>query len=332
MKLNLHSHMEGRLRPSTAAALAAEAGVPPPEGGWERALQLDGPSNLTVYLSKVAATYPFFRSPAHIARIACEAVEDAAADGTDYLELRFGPATHVHLGFDMDSVIAAICDGVAEGMHRTNIHAAVVIAALRHHDTETNIAVARAASRFAGKGVVGFDLAGDESLFNDLALYEKPFAIARAAGLGLTCHASEAAPGLAAREAAERFGVTRIGHGAHLAEDEESLRWVRDHGVVVECCPTSNWYTGAITRRSQHPAKYFREQNLKIVLGDDNPIQTKSLLSNERRVLVDELGFNEQDLHTLDQTSVYAAFVEEATRQDFILRLKEKKSAEREST
>jgi adenosine deaminase len=324
MKLNLHSHLEGRLRPSTAAALAAEAGVSPPEGGWEQALQLDGPSNLTVYLSKVAATYPFFRSPAHIARIACEAVEDAAADGTDYLELRFGPATHVHLGFDMDSVMAAFCDGVGEGMHRTGIHAGVVIAALRHHDADTNIDVARAASRYAGKGVVGFDLAGDESLFNDLAQYETPFAIARAAGLGLTCHAAEAAPGSAAREAAERFGVSRIGHGAHLAEDDESLQWVRDRGIVVECCPTSNWYTGAIARRAAHPARYFRSQNLKIVLGDDNPIQTKSLLSNERRVLVDELGFDEQDLKTLDETSVYAAFVEDATRRDFILRLGEK--------
>src|ERR1700721_4026271 len=103
MKPNLHSHMEGRLRPSTAAALAAEAGVSPPEGGWEQALQLDGPSNLTVYLSKVAATYPFFRTPAHIARIACEAVQDAAADGTDYLELRFGPRTPGHLGFALAS-------------------------------------------------------------------------------------------------------------------------------------------------------------------------------------------------------------------------------------
>ncbi len=324
MKLNLHSHLEGRLRPSTAAALAAEAGLAPPQGGWEQALQLDGPSNLTVYLSKVAASYPFFRSPAHIARIACEAVEDAAADGTDYLELRFGPATHVHLGFDMDSVIASVCDGVAEGMNRSNIHAGVVIAALRHHDMETNIEVARAASRYAGKGIVGFDLAGDESLFNDLSQYEKPFAIARAAGLGLTCHAAEAAPGSAAREAVERFGVSRIGHGAHLAEDPESLRWVRDRGIVVECCPTSNWYTGAIARRSDHPTKYFHSQNLKIVLGDDNPIQTKSLLSNERRVLVDELGFNEQDLRALDVTSVDAAFLEDSTRRNFISRLNER--------
>lgn len=318
MKLNLHSHLEGRLRPTTAAALAAEAGITPPEGGWERALQLDGPSNLTVYLSKVAATYPFFRSPAHIARIACEAVEDAAADGTDYLELRFGPATHVHMGFDMNSVVAAVCDGIAEGMHRTKIHAGVVIAALRHHDVETNMEVARAACRYAGKGIAGFDLAGDESIFNDLSQYEEPFAIARACGLGLTCHAAEAAPGSAAREAVERFGVTRIGHGAHLAEDSDSLHWVRDRGVVVECCPTSNWYTGAIARRSDHPAKYFREQNVKIVLGDDNPMQTKSMLSNERRVLINELGFRAQDLLSLDETSVHAAFIEDSLRRDIL--------------
>ena len=322
MKLNLHSHLEGRLRPSTAAALAAEAGVSAPHDGWERALQLDGPANLTVYLTKVAATYPFFRSPQHIARIACEAVEDAAADGANYLELRFGPATHVHMGFDMDAVMAAVCDGIAEGIRRTEIEAGVVIAALRHHDEETNSSVARAAARFAGKGVVGFDLAGDELLFHDLARYEKPFAIARAAGLGLTCHAAEAQPGSAAREAVERFGVTRIGHGAHLAEDIDSLRWVRDRGVVVECCPTSNWYTGAIARRSDHPARYFHEQNLKIVLGDDNPVQTQSLLSSERRVLAEELGFSEQDLGALDRISVEAAFIEESLRQSFRSRLR----------
>lgn len=321
MKLNLHSHLEGRLRPSTAAALAAEAGVPAPEGGWERALQLEVPANLTVYLSKVAATYPFFRSPEHVARIACEAVEDAAADGTDYLELRFGPATHVHMGFAMDDVIAAACDGIAEGTRRTGIQAGIVVAALRHHDEETNIAVARAATRYAGKGVVGFDLAGDESQFYDLSQYEKSFAIARASGLGLTCHAAEARPGSAAREAVERFGVTRIGHGAHLAGDIESLQWVRDRGVVVECCPTSNWFTGAIARRSDHPARYFREQNLRIVLGDDNPVQTKSLLSNERRVLADELGFSAEDLKALDRTSIQAAFLAAGMKQHFLSRL-----------
>jgi adenosine deaminase len=60
---------------------------------------------------------------------------------------------------------------------------------------------------------------------------------------------------------------------------------------------------------------------VKIVLGDDNPVQTQSLLSNERRVLAEELGFSEQDLIALDQTSVEAAFIEESLRQRFRSRL-----------
>jgi adenosine deaminase len=74
-------------------------------------------------------------------------------------------------------------------------------------------------------------------------------------------------------------------------------------------------------KRSAHPARFFREQNLKIVLGDDNPVQTGSLLSNERRVLVSELGFSDEDLRSLDHTSIRAAFVDRSTRSEFISRL-----------
>ena len=34
--LNLHTHLEGWVRPETAADLAASMGVPTPAGGWER--------------------------------------------------------------------------------------------------------------------------------------------------------------------------------------------------------------------------------------------------------------------------------------------------------
>src|SRR5690349_19649431 len=77
--INLHTHLEGRVRPGTAAELAAAAGVPEPSGGWEQALQLTGPADLTVFLAKVAATYPFFGSAEGLGRIVSEAVQDAAA-------------------------------------------------------------------------------------------------------------------------------------------------------------------------------------------------------------------------------------------------------------
>ena len=88
MLINLHSHLEGRVRPATAAELAQRAGVPEPAGGWEQAIQLDGPADLTVYLEKVASTYPLFTDLDAVGRICAEAVEDAAAEGFDFLELR----------------------------------------------------------------------------------------------------------------------------------------------------------------------------------------------------------------------------------------------------
>ena len=79
--INLHSHLEGRVRPSTAAEIARELGMPDADRDWEAALQLDRPADLTTYLVKVVATFPFFARLDLPERITREAVEDAAADG-----------------------------------------------------------------------------------------------------------------------------------------------------------------------------------------------------------------------------------------------------------
>ncbi len=44
MLIDLHSHLEGRVRPETAAELARDLGVPEPAGGWEQAIRLEGPA------------------------------------------------------------------------------------------------------------------------------------------------------------------------------------------------------------------------------------------------------------------------------------------------
>jgi adenosine deaminase len=321
MLINLHSHLEGRLRPATALELAREVGLPTPRGGWAEALHLDGPADLTVYLAKVAATYPFFATADHLARITREAVEDAAADGGDYLELRFGPATHVRAGLPIDTVVRAVCEGAAEGVAGTAMPCGIVVAALRHHDEDTNREVARVAARHAGRGVVGFDLAGDELLHPDLGPFREPFSIARAAGLGLTCHAAEAAPAGAARAAVDLLGVARIGHGTHVADDPDAIRWAADSGIVIEVCPTSNWYTGAIPHLGAHPVRTFQDAGVALVLGDDNPIQTGSPLSTERAVLAGRHGFSPAELTALDRRSIEAAFLDDSLRRELADRL-----------
>ena len=314
MGLNLHTHLEGWVRPDTAAELARDMDVPAPDGGWDAALRMREPADLTVYLGHVAAAYPVLGAEGAMRRVAREAVEDAAADGCDYLEIRFGPATHARPGFDIPAVIEAACAGLADGSRATGLAAGLVVCALRHHDEALNLAVSRAAAGAAGRGVVGFDVAGDELLFPSLEPYRESFAIAKAAGLGLTAHAAEAGPASAAVDAVNLLGVSRIGHGSHIADDPATLAWAAREGVAIEVCLTSNVMTGAARSIAEHPLHQFLAAGCRVVLGDDNPVNIGTTLAAEERLLEADAGLTREQARALQRTAVEVAFTDEATR------------------
>lgn len=314
MGLNLHTHLEGWVRPGTAADLARTMGVPTPAGGWEAALRMTAPADLTVFLAHVAAAYPVLGSPESMRRVAREAVEDAAADGCDFLEIRFGPSTHARPGFPIADVITAACEGLEAGRQATGLPVGLVVCLLRHLPAETNLDVARAAASAAGKGVVGLDVAGDELLYPSNEPYRAPYAIAAAAGLGLTAHAAEAAPAAAAIEAVSLLGVTRIGHGSHIADDPATLAWAAEEGIAIEVCPTSNVLTGAAHSIREHPLHAFLAAGCRVVLGDDNPINIGARISDEEARLVTEGGLTPEQLLGIQRTACDVAFTNESTR------------------
>jgi adenosine deaminase len=315
MGLNLHTHLEGWVRPGTAADLARSMGVPAPAGGWDAALRMTAPADLTVFLAHVAAAYPVLASYDSMRRVAREAVEDAAADGCDFLEIRFGPSTHARPGFSIADVIAAACEGLDDGRQATGLPVGLVVCLLRHISAETNLEVARAAAAAAGKGgVVGLDVAGDELLYPSLIPYRAPYAIAAAAGLGLTAHAAEAASAAAAVEAVSLLGVARIGHGSHIADDPATLAWAADEGIAIEVCPTSNVLTGAARSIREHPLHAFLAAGCRVVLGDDNPINIGARISDEESRLVAEGGLTPGQLLGIHQTACDVAFTDASTR------------------
>ncbi len=314
MGLNLHTHLEGWVRPDTAADLARQMSVTAPAGGWDAALRMREPADLTVYLGHVAAAYPVLCAAESMRRVAREAVEDAAADGCDYLEIRFGPATHARPGFDIAAVIDAACAGLDEGRRATGMPVGLVVCALRHHDEEANVAVARAAAAAAGRGVVGFDVAGDELLYPSLEPYRESFAIAAAAGLGLTAHAAEAGPASAAVDAVELLGVRRIGHGSHIVDDPTVLAWAAREGIAIEVCLTSNVFTGAARSIAEHPLHQFLAAGCRVVVGDDNPVNIGTTLSAEERRLEAEAGLTAEQVRGIQRTACEVAFTDEPTR------------------
>lgn len=319
MLVNLHTHLEGTVRPSTAIELAATVNCPTPVGGWENAFLIKNPSNLTVFLSHVAMAYPLLANAENLRRVAYEAVQDAALDGQSYIELRLGPGTHARSDLSVREVLEAVCQGVSDAKLETGIHAGVIACLLRHESQDLVEEIAHAAIELINSGIVGIDIAGDEILYPSLSRFASLYTLAHDAGLGLTAHAAEAGPASAAREAIELLGVSRIGHGSHIADEPELLDWVRRQGVTIEVCPTSNVLTQATASLADHPVHAFVKAGISVALGDDNPENTGVRLSDETRLLVTEGGLSAKVVSSFARHAINAAFCSNEVRDELIM-------------
>ena len=117
--------------------------------------------------------------------------------------------------------------------------------------------------------MVGFDIAGPER-GNHPRLFKSSYQIARLGHLGLTVHAGEDAPAQYVWEAVDELGAQRIGHGCSAAGDPELLRRLARDRIVVECCLSSNYHTGAVKRGQPHPVLAFLEAGVPVAICCDN--------------------------------------------------------------
>ena len=97
-KALLHDHLDGGLRPATVLELADEIGWTLPatseaelQAWFTRGAET---ADLLQYLATFEHTLAVMQTPAHVERVAAEAVVDLATDGVVYAEIRFAPELH----------------------------------------------------------------------------------------------------------------------------------------------------------------------------------------------------------------------------------------------
>jgi adenosine deaminase len=312
-KCNVHTHLEGSVRPSTWWELARAQGLS--SGRLEQAdalLQVDGNEHSLVdYLAKISRTYPVLKNREALRRTAFEAAEDAANDGVVYFELRAGPMIHAGPGLPVEAVIESMLEGLRQAEARVGIVARLIVAALRHHPPEANVQLAKAAVAYRDQGVVAFDLAGDEEGF-PAPPHAEAFAVARRRGLGITVHAGEAAGAENVVYAVESMGATRIGHGVHSIESDAAVDMLEQRGILLEICPTSNVHTGAVSGMAAHPVRRLYDRGVSISIGDDDPTTSRTRVSNELTLLRQRFGFTPEELAGIQRATLEAAFLRES--------------------
>jgi adenosine deaminase len=310
-KVNLHTHLEGSVRPETFLDLAARLNIPLQfsENKISSYLQVDGSErSLVDYLNKISVNYPVLKNHDSLRRVAFEAAEDAYLDGVIYLELRAGPLTHVTENLPVEKCIEAMLEGLEAAEKKFGITARLIVAALRNHVPAQNKLLAEAAIKYQHQGVVGFDLAGDEAGY-PADLHMDALHTIRRSALGLTVHAGEAAGFENVLTAIQEIGATRIGHGVHIIDSPSAMEFVKERQVLLEICPTSNIHTGAVASLTSHPVKKIFDFGIPISIGDDDPITSRTHVSNELMLLKQVFHFTEKNLVEIQLNSLTHSFL-----------------------
>jgi len=312
-KVDLHRHLEGSLRLETLAGIAREHGVDLPSYDLDQLrpyvqVTVDDQPGFHSFLQKFNLLRRFYQTRQAIERIAYEAVADAASDNVKYLELRFNPVALARAqGFGYGEVIEWVWEAAQHAQADHDILARLIISITRH-EPESADRVLEATLQHLDCGIVALDLSGDEVNY-PLGPFIPVFRRAREAGLGLIVHAGEAGGPENVREAIELIDPERIGHGVRCIENFDVVRLVRQHGVTLELCPTSNLQTGAVQTMSYHPLLDLYRLGIKVTLNTDDPSVSDTTLTDEYRLAIMSAGLHISDLKVMIMTAVQAAFL-----------------------
>lgn len=319
-KAELHLHLDGSLRIATALELARTRNVDAPRGEAGMRTALVAPprgASQADLLRSFDLPVRLLQDADALACATAELVEDKAADGVRYVEVRWAPSLHTAGGLSWAEVVAAVADGADEGVRRARaagrrVVARLIVTALRSEDPETNRRIAEVAGTFRSRGVVGWDLAGQEERFPDPLLHRAAFEAARAGGLRITCHAGEWG-GPAQVRGALSLDPDRIAHGSVAADDPALCATLRDRGITLDLCPTSNVQAGIYNAVADHPLARLHRSRVPVTLSTDDMTVSDITLTEEYRRAIEEIGLRPAELWAIDRRALDAAFADEAT-------------------
>lgn len=322
-KVLLHDHLDGGLRPATVLELAADCGydqLPADNaealGAWFRDAADSG--SLERYLETFAHTVAVMQTPEGLRRVARECVEDLAADGVVYAEVRFAPEQHLERGLTLDEVVSHTLAGFREGMAAaaaagSTILIGCLLTAMRHAARSREIA--ELTLRFRDDGVVGFDIAGAEAGFPP-SRHLDAFDLLRANNAHFTIHAGEAFGLPSIHEAIAFCGADRLGHGVRITDDitgDEQLgrvaNYIRDKRIPLELCPSSNVQTGAVPSLDKHPFDLLARLRFRVTVNTDNRLMSDTTMSKEMLKLVETFGYGWSDLERFTINALKSAFI-----------------------
>ena len=314
-KGELHCHLEGTIRPTTVAELAAKNGRELPAPRVEDLYTYD---SLNGFLEIFGFVQELLEDPEDWERAAYESVVDAAPHGLRYRESFFTPTRHLRAGQDLAGIVAGLTRGLEAAESETGIRCMLICDLDRAYGGEAGLALAEelAALRRAGLAdrVIGLGMDSTE-LGVDPASFRPAYEVARSVGLRRTAHAGEDTGPDNIEAVLDVLGVERIDHGLSILDDSALTARVADERIPFDVCPNSNLLiANKVATLAEHPYREMREAGLLATLNTDDPSMTDLDLGKEYRTVAAAFDLSFEDMAAIALDGVEAAWLDEGDR------------------
>src|SRR6266852_2556796 len=321
----LHTHLGGSVSSDILWTLAHEQGIAlPVKDYWDfdRLVTVSDPRgvpNLDA-LDQIYHWTELIQSSPLAVEVSVHAAIGGAyrSQGITTLELRFNPMKRNRGGErDLDHIILAAIRGLDRAsLEYPQVRAGLILMMDRTFTPRQNEVIVEKAIGWSPRGIVGVDIAGPRPNGGryDYRQVAPMVEEARAAGLGVTIHVGEEGGDMGREEigeVVESLRPDRIGHGILAAGDPELMEALRDAGIVLEICPTSNLLTKALPNEEAVRDTFhaFVEHGVEFTIATDGPEMMRTHLKDELELLRRIGALDEDQLAEANRRGHEASFV-----------------------
>lgn len=312
-KTELHLHLVGAAPQRTVLELARrhpDLGVPTdPEAMAEFYRFRDFGHFIETY----AAVDNLVRTAPDVHALVLGLARDAAASNVRYAEVTVTAGMHLAKGI----APAELSNVLAEARSEARREHGITLNWIFDIPAGFGDTIAEETAEFTmthrPEGTVALGLAGMED-GEPRAKYRPWFVRASQDGMHRVVHAGETTGADEVWGALRGLDAERIGHAVGAADDPELLRYLADHRVTVEMCPTSNVCLKAVDDITAHPLPEMLAAGVPVTLSTDDPGMFDTTLNQEYAQAQRIFGLDDATLSGIAANGVRAAYCDEDLR------------------
>jgi len=298
----LHVHLEGSIQPATLLTLAQRNGVQLPVQTVEEMQRWFTFRSFSHFVEIYFAISRCLKTAEDYELIAYEFGASMAYQQVRYAEVTFSASTHCFsLGVPFDTFFTGLNRGRLRAQAEFGVEMRWIFdivrdipdEALNRKRAEYTVAVALEGMN---DGVVALGLGGAE-VGHPPEQFAPWFEKARERGLHSIPHAGETVGPASVWGAVETLGAERIGHGVRSIEDATLIAYLKEHGIPLEVCPTSNICLGVYADLSNQPFRHLHATGIAVTVNSEGPPLFNTTLNREVGLLFDGFHF---DINTVN--------------------------------